>query len=77
MPQFIGYHVNENGQEAIPVSTGPDYQTCLSLAITRTMSLGTSDGSLQVQQRDDVSPEDYEKLTAALDAAAAVMGVAS
>ena len=69
MPQFIGFHVTgdpEDPRKTTPVATGTTRKEAVTSAMRRLRALRL--GYLQVQQRDDVSPEDFDRLTAVLDA---------
>ena len=66
--QFIGYHIDGyDTDKTIPVSTGATREEAQSKAIQRILSLAIMDGSIAVQERPELSAEDFETLTKHLD----------
>ena len=67
MTQFVGYQINESGDEAVPIAVGDTKQACMSLLITRTLGAGISVGAVEVQQRDDIPADAFKQLGTLLD----------
>ena len=65
--QFIGYSIDGYHIKSVPVATGRDRDEVLALTIRRTLGAGCGTGLIQVQQRDDVSADDFAELTDTLD----------
>lgn len=73
MPHFVGYAIDDYGK-GVPISTGATKDEALSLAITRTLSLGISSGEIGVKE-PDVSEEEFVSLTALLNDWFAAKGI--
>lgn len=68
MTQFIGYHIDGwNTNKSVPIATGMTKDEAQEKAIKRILGACILDGYIQVQERDDVSVEDFEKLTKLVD----------
>lgn len=69
MGQFIGFHVDgdpKQPRKTTPISTGATHEEAFACALQRMLTLPVR-GHIEVRQREDVSGEDFEKLTVALD----------
>lgn len=73
--QFIGYHIDDSGEKAIPISTGETKEAAQALAITRTLSACLLFGSVGVQEVADLEPDIFAKLTAHLNEYFAAKGI--
>jgi len=69
MGQYIGFHVDgdpNHPRKTTPIATGATHEEAFSCALQRMLTLPIR-GYIEVQQRDDVTSEDFGKLTVTLD----------
>lgn len=78
MAQFIGYHIDGyDPDKTIPVATGITHEEAQAKAIRRVLSACVLNGEIGVQQRDDLSVEDFASVTKITDDFAAKHGLVS
>lgn len=69
MGQYIGFHVDgdpEHPRKATPISTGTTQEEAFASAAQRMQTL-PAHGQIEVQEREEMSIDDFAALTAALD----------
>lgn len=72
--QFVGYHLS-GAEVAVPVAAGPTYDETLRKTIRRVLGAGISDGEIAVQERPDLTAEEFAAGGAATDVAAVKYGL--
>ncbi len=65
--QFVSYHVDGNGVDSVPISTGTSVDEARGVAIKRILGLCILDGTIHTQERGDLSADDFSALAAHLD----------
>ena len=62
MPQFIAYATDQWGTRHTPIAAGPDKYTVTGVACRRVLLMGAVDGEICIQERQDISAEDFNEL---------------
>ena len=69
MGQYIGFHVDgdpKHPRKTTPISTGTTHEEAFASALQRMLTLPNR-GQIEVQEREDVSTDDFARLTVTLD----------
>lgn len=76
MDRFIGFAVDGyNPEKRAPVSTGATRDEAQSSAIRRVLSLGITDGSIEIVKQDKLTADEFGEMRDILDAWFAEKGI--
>jgi hypothetical protein len=77
MTQFIGYAIDGyDTDKNVPIATGATREECMGKTVQRVLVLGALDGSVAVQERDDIPADTFAQLTVLVDDYFARQGLA-
>lgn len=64
--QYIGFHVFDD-DDNVPIATANTRDECMSKTIRRALGTGIVDGGLAVKLRNDLSPQEFAKVSEVVD----------